>query len=206
MKTVLAAALFLGIVFGAAPVEAHRVNCFAAVEGDMISGYAWMGGGVRPKNVPYKVLSPDGTVLHRGTTNENGEFSFTPLYACDHEIVVEAGEGHVARFVVREDELPASADEILTGHTDAGVPGRKSSGGKAAPADTGSPVMAGNERDELEKAVARAVNKEIAPLRRDLAEFQERERLQDFVAGLGFIAGLAGAAFFFLGARRKNPQ
>jgi nickel transport protein len=160
---------------------AHNVKCFAAAEGGAVAGYAWMSGGARPRTVPFRVLAPDGTVLHEGLTDANGAFAFVPRRACDHAIVVDAGAGHTARFTVRAADLPPRAAE-----TDAAahVPG-------ATPA-------------EIETAVARAVSRGVAPLRRELAELRERTRLQDLVAGVGYIAGLAGAAFFFLGARERK--
>jgi len=151
------------------PAAAHKAKCFAAVEGDRISGYAWLGGGSRPKNVPFKVLAPDGEVLQEGTTNEEGEFSFRPTRRCDHRIVVLAGEGHEAQFTVAADELPLD------------------------PADAPSAA-------DIEQAVSR----QIAPLRRELAAFRDRQRLQDVLAGIGYIAGLAGVTFYFLGVRRRE--
>ncbi len=180
------------------PAWAHKIRCFAAADGDRISGYAWMAGGVRPKNVPFRVFDPDGEILFEGTTDENGEFSFTPTRSCDHRIVVDAGEGHQAVFVVAADELPAGL----------AVPERsfdaiQSSSAPEALSAGPTPARPGDE-GELERLIARAVSAQIAPLRRELAEFQGRQRLQDVIAGLGYIAGLAGAVFFFLGSKRTG--
>jgi hypothetical protein len=43
-------------------------------------------------------------------------------------------------------------------------------------------------------------------LRAELAEFEDRETLRDVFAGLGYIAGVAGAAFFFFGSKRKEDK
>ena len=158
MKQLPMVLLALGMLIRPGSALAHKVKCFATAEGAVVSGYAWMGGGGRPRNVPFKVFGPDGTLLHEGQTNEKGEFAFVPSQTCDLEVVVEAGEGHMARFTVRAEDMAM---------------------------DTGTLLV---------------------QLRRELAEYQERQRWQDVLAGLGYIAGLAGAAFFFFGARRKNRE
>lgn len=185
------------VVLAGMPASAHSTRCFATVEGTSITGYAWTGGGNRPKNVPYKVSDPaTGLSLHSGTTNERGEFSFPVKGYRDHLIVVRVAEGHEARFTIGKQELPPSLAP------DAGIPAT------SIPPDTASsqpgeiPVSTGT--GTLEQAISQAVSREIGPLRRELAEFQDRQRLQDIVAGLGYIAGLCGIAFYGLGKRGKG--
>lgn len=194
MKNLCIVALIAGLSLHASPSWAHKIKCFAAADGEQVSGYAWMSGGARPQHVAFRVLAPDGAILHEGTTNERGEFSFVPDRACDHRIVIEAGDGHVAEFTVRADELPGAARD------DRSV---ASPAAKATPTPVDPSALPAVAPD-LEALVDRAVSRQITPLRRDLAEFQERARLQDVLAGLGYIAGLTGAAFFFLGLRRKD--
>jgi nickel transport protein len=178
--------------------SAHKVKCFAAVEGRRISGYAWMDGGGRPENAAYKVVSPGGDVLYRGTTNEKGEFSFVPTNRCDHIIIVNAGAGHMAKFRIESQRImPADRAEADSERAES-VSGPVET--SAAPESPGRNAGAGR----MQKMVRDAVSKEIVPLRKELAEFKDRRRVQDIVAGLGYIAGLAGLAFFFLGARRKD--
>ena len=153
---------------------AHKLGCFAGVEGEKVAGYAWLGGGARAANAPFRVLAPDGAVLHEGRTNDEGEFFFVPARVCDHRIIVEAGEGHVARFTVPAEEL------------------RTVSAGSVAGAE------------EIAAIVDRSVSRRIAPLRRELAELKQKRRLQDILAGLGYIAGITGIVFYFLGRRREN--
>ncbi len=179
----------------ASPAFAHKVSCFAATDGDRVAGYAWLSGGARPSQVPFRVLAPDGTVLHEGVTSERGEFAFIPDRAVDHRIVVDAGNGHVATFTVRAEDLPEALHPV-----DASPP-------PAAPttlAPAAPVTVPAISPDDLDRRIERAVSSQLDPLRRDFAAFQERTRYQDVVAGLGFIAGLTGLAFFFLGLRRKD--
>ncbi|HOU21896.1 MAG TPA: hypothetical protein PKX16_06700 [Kiritimatiellia bacterium] len=49
-----------------------------------------------------------------------------------------------------------------------------------------------------------ALQKQIVELRRDLAARDDRTRLRDILGGIGYILGLMGLAFYFLGTRRKT--
>jgi nickel transport protein len=206
MKAPRLATWVMLLLLVAPPTWAHKVKCFAAAEGDVISGYAWLGGGERARNVPYRALGPNGSLLCEGHTDAEGEFAFTPTFLCDYRIVIDAGEGHQAEFTVPAGDLPvtlaaATSSEARVVMRSAG-PGTPDNSMPHAAAET---AASGSERP-LEAVVERAVSRQIAPLRRELAEFEDRERLQDIVAGLGYIAGLAGATFFFLGSRRNRPR
>ena len=47
------------------------------------------------------------------------------------------------------------------------------------------------------------IHAEIDNLRRQLADYEQRTRLRDVLGGLGYLAGIAGVAFYFLGSRRS---
>jgi len=198
--------LVFAVLFSiAASASAHKVKCFAAADGGKIAGYAWMSGGVRPKNVPFKVFDSDGNSLLEGKTDGKGEFSFTPPKRCDCLIVVYAGPGHEGKFTIKAKELPGAGIE-----TEGKVAGLSATpvGPDGEPAPKPGKRRAGERRDatSLEAAVERAVSSQIAPLRAELAEFEDRETLRDVFAGLGYIAGVAGAAFFFFGSKRKEDK
>jgi len=100
-------------------------------------------------------------------------------------------------------ELPAS------------LPALRSAQHSPEQAGTDSPAPkrnAGNTRDRADQpadiadVVSRAVSRQIAPLRRELHELKERERLQDILGGVGYLIGIAGIAFYFLGARRNAQE
>lgn len=185
MKPILKASLVVFAMLTANSSFAHKVNCFASADGKVISGYAWMSGGARPSNAPIEVLAPDGSVLYEGKTDNEGRFSFTPTRHCDHEIVVEAGEGHIARFTVPRDDLPPitlDADEPEPENTE--------------PASSADSAW-------LERVVASAVSSQITPLRRELAQFRAQQRFQDIVAGIGYLAGITGIVFYFMAGKKQ---
>ena len=58
--------------------------------------------------------------------------------------------------------------------------------------------------DEVRSIVEAAVAKRIRPLVREIRRLEEQVWLHDILGGIGYIAGLAGLAFYFLGVRRKE--
>ncbi|WP_343867009.1 hypothetical protein [Caenispirillum bisanense] len=56
----------------------------------------------------------------------------------------------------------------------------------------------------LEDTIARAVAREVNPLREQLEAYEEKVRLHDILGGLGWIAGLTGIAFYILARRRSG--
>lgn len=182
------------LVLSAHPVWAHKVKCFAALEEDVITGYAWMGGGGRPQNVPYRVFGPDNQLLTSGVTDAEGRFSFRPSGTVAHRIEVEAGPGHTAVYTVPHSELAGAA---------------VSPPGELVPTvRVGDDAAASVEEDHsgLQAAIEAAVSRQVAPLRRELAEYQSQNRMQDMLAGLGFILGITGVAFYFMGRRRFQSE
>jgi hypothetical protein len=91
------------------PVDAHRVNLFAWVEGDTVYVESKFSGGKRVKAGKIIVTDPQGTELVKGTTNEEGEFSFKVPKKTDLKIVLLAGTAHRAEWTIpaAEFEMPA---------------------------------------------------------------------------------------------------
>jgi len=51
-----------------------------------------------------------------------------------------------------------------------------------------------------------AIGRQVAALRRDFDRFRNEIRLRDVLGGLGYILGIMGTAFYFLGVRRKEKH
>lgn len=97
--------LFLALAF---PAEAHKLKVFATAEGAAIIGSAYFAGGGKAMGAEGSLQAPDGTQEARFTTAEDGSFRVQARAGADHTIVVDAGDGHVARFEMRaEDGAPA---------------------------------------------------------------------------------------------------
>jgi len=55
---------------------------------------------------------------------------------------------------------------------------------------------------ELESVISEVMARQLAPIKKDLAELkQPRISLQDVIAGLGYIFGIAGIVMYFLQRR-----
>lgn len=181
----------------------HKVGCFAACEGRTVSGYAWLGGGGRPKNVPVRVLSTGGSVFLETRTNDAGEFTFEAPCRAELVIVIDAGAGHAARFVVPAKDLPA---DLPTQKDPAGA-----GSGVALNASEPEVPPVDCEENPADEAtvtddVARVVAQQIIPLRREIQALSDRQRLQDVLGGIGYLVGIAGLAFYFLGVRRLDER
>ena len=90
-------------------VDAHGVNLFAWVEGDTVYVESKFSGGKKVKAGKIIVTDPQGTELVKGTTNEEGEFSFKVPKKSDLKIVLLAGAAHRAEWTISaaEFEMPA---------------------------------------------------------------------------------------------------
>ncbi len=104
------AAIFLSLILVFGHAEAHRVNLFAWVEGDTIYVESKFSGGKKVKTGKIIVTDPRGTELVKGTTNDQGEFSFKVPKKVDLKIVLLAGTGHRAEWTIpaTEIEMPAA--------------------------------------------------------------------------------------------------
>jgi nickel transport protein len=179
--------------------SAHKLKVFAAGDGKRITGYAYFPGGGRARGVPVEALAPDGTKLGEATTNAEGEFAIPVTVRCDYEVVAQTADGHRASCPVKAadlaDDLPPFAAAVAKPTTEREPAARAPATATPAPTDA-----------ELQALVERAVREEVRPLREQLEGYEERTRLRDILGGIGYIMGLAGLAFYFLGARRRRAR
>lgn len=176
--------------FAASPALAHRLNVFAAWDGTRISGEAYFTGGARAGGVAIRAVAPDGKVLANVRSEKNGDFALPPFAPADVDIIADSGDGHVAHFRVTAAEMggaprPAAADPATALPVSA-VP---------APSAQG-----------LEAVMDRAVARRIAPLQRQIAEYEAKVRLHDILGGIGYLVGLAGLGFWWLARREAKGR
>lgn len=202
--TAVAAPLLL--LLGAPSALAHKVKLFASAEGKAISGYAYYAGGSRPRELIIAVEGPGDQKLSEIKTNDRGEFVYEAAVRCDHTFVLDLEDGHSARFTVKADELPANLPAAGPAGTAPAAEPRIPAAASGEPQSAEPAVHPGelpaSTLSGIEAAVSRAVSQQLRPLREQLDEFQEQAKLHDVLGGIGYIFGLAGAAFYFLGARR----
>ncbi len=177
--------------FCSAPAIAHKINIFAFVDGDRISGETSFSGGRAAQHADIFVEDPvSGTLLLQTSTDEQGGFSFVipdeyQKLGRDVRIVVAAGDGHRNHWTVR-------ADEFLSERRSAPTPAAPVA---AAPPATPLPHADGSTCDEatLRRLIDDALSEHLLPMKRMLGEAQAtKPRLRDIFGGLGYIVGIFG--------------
>lgn len=190
------------------PAAAHRLKVFATVEGGTVTGYAFFIGGGRPQGAQVIFRTPGGADLAAAVTDAEGGFSYRPPAPQPVEVVVNAGDGHMAEVLLAADrfgpaqpapdgrDTAASAPEEVAGTTaSASAPSPPSS-----PACLPDPtVLAGL----VDAAADRAVARQIRPLLEAYEAAEGRVRFNDVMGGIGMIVGLAGTALW-VSARRRT--
>lgn len=173
------------------PSQAHALKIFAYGEGNRIEGSVYLKGGTAPTSASITLLTTDGERIAETGIDEEGGFGFTVGEARDYIVQADAGSGHRAEFTLSADEL-SPALPTPSGHGDQTV----------RPHDP--PMIQGRAADtDLEAMISRAVSRQVVPLRKQIAEYEDRIRWHDILGGIGYILGLAGLAFY-LTARRSN--
>lgn len=181
--------------------QAHKVNIFAYVEGDTVvtdSGYSRtrrvQGGTVEVHD------AASGELLLSGTTDDQGNFVFPiPEKArqegLDLRLVLKAGVGHQAEWVVKAEELGAAAPA----EPPAAAPAAETPApavetvAPAAPAAVAAPVAAVDN-----KALEDFIKRELEPMKRMLADMsQPGPSMTDILGGIGYIFGIFGVAAYF---------
>ena len=171
----------------------HRVNVFCWVEGSQIKCEAKFTPGGPVKGGEIVVYSQQtGEELLTTHTDKEGRASFEiPEKALknrwDLKVVCNAEMGHKNFWVVKADEMPLMK-----------LAGRARSEGVSAKGPSIS-------TKELEQVISQTLSAQLAPIKRDLAELKEnRVSVDDIFGGLGYIFGLAGVAFYFLGKKENR--
>jgi nickel transport protein len=185
------------------PAYAHKIQVFAEVDGRVIRGEAYMSGGGRPRNAEVVVSAPDGHLLGRTRTDENGKFTFALAARCDHRFVIDSGDGHRAEYTVKADELPkdlpapaggagaagsgaASGPATLPGGAVASRPAASATGAARPPCV----APACEERPGPDEATIRGIVSRA--VRRELEMHEQRAQVRDIIGGIGYILGVVG--------------
>jgi len=88
---------------------AHKVNIYAYVEGDSVYTESYFPDGKKVQNGKIQVYDETGQLLLEGTTDINGQFTFSCPLKNKLNIVLNASMGHRDEFVLR---LNASDNDL----------------------------------------------------------------------------------------------
>ena len=201
MKTIFSVSLFFLCIFyvltGAA--VAHGVNVFAYVAGDTVYVEGRLSGGKHVKGGKIVVADGQGHTVASGLTDDNGRFSFKVSIPTDLTILLLAGQGHQAKWVVRASEL-ADVQAKSTPASGTGKPGppeRAKSPDEAAD-DLRKHAPDTSLKPEAVEAILESVlNRKLEPVVNMLADCrQDGIHIKDVFGGIGYIFGLVGIAAY----------
>ena len=203
----------LGGAFCGTPAFAHKLNLFAYAEGRTLHGEAYLRGGDPVRGAAVSVFDAEGRKLGDATTDEEGKFTFDVQFGCDHKLVVDAGAGHRAEYTVAADELPGDLPPPTAGGQTpvetpvppAEPPGEPSGEQDVSTLPADKPDAAPPGEESLETRVE-ALTRQIVQLRKQLDDYEQKTRWHDVLGGIGYILGLMGVVFYFLGVRRKEKR
>ncbi len=195
------------LCFLAEPAHAHGVSVFAWVEGDTVYVESKFSGGKRVNAGKIIVTDPQGVELLNGTTNDQGEFSFKIPKKTELKIVLLAGTGHRAQWVIPVSEIDLSEKK--------GVPLEEKAAKNESPAPSKSKIetdaaenmqpLSGLTEKDLQAAVEEAVEKKLKPVMKMLAESKQRgPTVKDIFSGIGYIIGLVGIAAYIHSRKKKK--
>jgi len=179
--------------------RAHKLRVFATGEGKAIDGYVYFPGGGRARGLTVTALASDGSKLGEATTDKQGEFTVAVKFRCDHKLVAQTADGHKATFLLKAAELDGDLPPFGAASP---TPATKQAPASKAPASS----VAATPDAELEALVKKAVRNQVRPLREQIERYEEKTRLRDIIGGIGYILGLMGLAFYFLGSARRRAR
>ncbi len=181
-----------------APAWAHKVIASVYAEGDVIAGDIGFSNGDMAPDVVVEVFDPAGNRLGEAKTDADGAFTYRPTQLVPHIFRSNLGAGHVAEVRMEVEDMPA----IGGGVAQAATPAAKSGSQTSALQGTSASALS---MDEQEKLLSGVVQKQLLPLRRELAAYKEKNDIQSVLGGIGYIFGLFGLGFY-IAARRKLAQ
>jgi len=184
-------------------IQAHKIRIFAWEESGTIKTETRFSGGRAAKNAAISVTNKTNSEeLLSGTTDEHGFFNFIiPKVAIENRydlnITVNSGDGHKNSWFLN------AADYLGEGEN---IP--------PSPPLLPTPPKIQNQHEfstcvvddkQLSRIIESTLERKLAPIKRSLAEQQERKTsLQDILGGIGYIFGLAGIAAYFKSQKKTS--
>ncbi len=203
IRFVLKIAIFFGValVLTRPRADAHSMNMFAYVEGSEVHGEVFARGGTPFIGAKITAYGPDGETLGETKTDDEGNFSLPATKRCAWRVVAKTDDGHQAEYTVPAEEFSASlpaAEAAPSEPAEPTTPPSEAAEEPASPqaASVAPPATANGETEDLAR--------QISALRRELHQVREDLRWQDMIGGVGYILGLMGLSFYFLGVRKRD--
>ncbi len=170
---------------------AHKVSTYAYREGDIVFGECYFVDGSPCKNSKVEVYDSKGKKIQELSTDEKGKYSFKALEKGTIKIVIPAGEGHKAEYVLK------GLKEI---DTDKDISTTKKE-------DKSFKPQASINKDEIRQVIDEALDVKLQGLRNELMDIRkqmDRVSLREIIGGIGYIVGVW--AIIMLLKRKKDAS
>jgi nickel transport protein len=201
MKKLLMIHLILIIFFSfsAFNVHAHRVTIFAWVDGDTVHTQSKFGGGKMVNKGEISVFDPEGNLLLKGNTDENGEFSFTIPKKTSLRIELNAGMAHQNEWIITAEEIGELQEDNFVA-SDQPEDSNNVLEKRFEPSIESTLTM-----KDIEQAVEQAMEKKLKPVMHMLSDLRDPgPKFIDIFGGIGYIIGLIGIGAYFKNRKKTG--
>lgn len=195
----------LAFVFGVVPTAwGHKLNLFTYVEGPTVHVEGYFADGGKAKNSDVTALDASQQVIAQGKTDENGEYAFDIATRTNVQIVLNAGLGHQAEYLLTASDFGETASAASIGDSTSST-----TANSTLPAQNTAPAVTPADTSltaaQIQATVQRAVAEGIKPLAREIDALKNKTTLQDIVGGFGYILGAFGI-WAYLQARKQKQS
>ena len=194
---------FAGLLWFWSSVSAHNVSVFAWVTGDTVYVESKMSGGKRPKGAKIRVYNGRGDLLNEGITDHQGAYQFKLEHPTDLKIILNAGMGHRAEWLIKESELSDSKEAEPLGQS------TKEKDTQVVRSD----VVARQSQTtclttaEIDIIIDAALERKLAPVMKEIGQYRDsKPGIQDILGGLGYILGLVGLVAYVRYHKKSKPS
>ncbi|CAK7027655.1 MAG: hypothetical protein DELT_02643 [Desulfovibrio sp.] len=190
-------------MFFTSSAAAHSVYVTAWADGAAMCAEGSFSTKSKAKNSAVVVTDAKGAALHEGRTDANGVVCFPlPEKPVELTFTLNAGQGHVAKTILYEDDFPSDTERAQTAPpiTDTSPDASPKATPNAAPSTAPNAALEAVVRN----AVSRELQQQLGPIRQSLSALQiKKPGMLEIFGGIGWIVGLAGAAAL-AASRRKD--
>lgn len=183
---------------------AHKVMIFAYLEGDTVYTESKFSGGKKVTGGKIIVRDLKGNQLLEGKTDNNGEFFFKIPEKTALKIVLNAGMGHTAFWIIPLNEI----EELVTTDIEEKTSSNETKvlKQKTDITEFNIPVPELTEK-KIKILIEKALDKKLKPLMKILINIQEKKPdIHDIFSGIGYIFGLFGVAVYILSRKKNNSN
>jgi len=187
------------------PALGHNIQMFATVNGTKIEGRAYTSDLSPVADAAVTLFSAGGQQLQQTTTDADGQFTFSVEGRGDYQLVLSAPGGHRAEFPIGQEEFSSDVPASNQSEAPSAAPAAESAAGPSTQQPTvQQPSQAPSAAGESLGSQIDDLRRQVVELRQQIDSYEHKTRWHDVLGGLGYILGIVGVAYYFLGVRRKQ--